>query len=155
MKVLNLGCSNSHLFEGWFGSESDYRSQLERGLLECPVCGDKAVGKLPSAPRLNLRAQEAAPAAMSDAPGVASAQPAVPDPVQLQAAMLRALRELGARSEDVGERFADEARRIHHGDAEPRSIRGRASAVEAVELLEEGIGVLPLPDLPALKETLQ
>ena len=69
--------------------------------------------------------------------------------------MLRALRELGSRSEDVGERFADEARRIHHGEAQARSIRGRASLADAVELLEEGIGVLPLPDLPALKETLQ
>ena len=156
MKVFNLGCSNSHLFEGWFGSESDYRLQLERGLLECPVCGDREIGKLPSAPRLNLRAQEAAPpAAMPDAPRGASAQSAVPDPVQMQAAMLRALRELGSRSEDVGERFADEARRIHHGEAQARSIRGRASLADAVELLEEGIGVLPLPDLPALKETLQ
>ena len=151
MKVLNLGCARSHLFEGWFGSESDYQSQLERGLLECPVCGEKSVSKLPSAPRLNLRGQDAAPASQH----AETARPADVAAAELQAAMLRAMRELGARSEDVGERFADEARRIHHGDAERRSIRGRASVADAVELLEEGIGVLPLPDLPALKETLQ
>ncbi len=153
MKVLNLGCARSHVFEGWFGSESDYQSQIERGLLECPICGDKSVSKLPSAPRLNLRAQVATATPVS-----APQQPCLAgngDPVQMQAAMLRAMRELAARSEDVGERFADEARRIHHGEAEQRSIRGRASVADAVELLEEGIGVLPLPDLLAIKETLQ
>jgi len=151
MKVLNLGCAQSHVFEGWFGSEADFQSQLERGLLECPMCGDKAVNKLPSAPRLNLRSQ-----AESEQP--AAAKP-VMDAGQLdatvQARMLQALREVHARSEDVGERFASEARRMHHGEIEPRQIRGRASVAEAVELIEEGIGVLPLPDLPAVKETLQ
>jgi hypothetical protein len=152
MKVFNLACSSSHLFEGWFGSESDYQSQLERGLLECPVCGDRSVTKLPSAPRLNLRTQESASAA---APNSVSSPAVRAEAAQLQAAMLRAMRELAASSEDVGERFAEEARRIHHGESEQRSIRGRASVADAVELLEEGIGVLPLPDLPAIKETLQ
>lgn len=149
MKVLNLGCAQSHVFEGWFGSEADYQGQLERGLLECPVCGDKAVHKLPSAPRLNLRGQSADSA--SPAPGSVPQDPQA----EHQAAMLRAVRELVARSEDVGERFASEARRMHHGEVEARQIRGRASMAEAVELIEEGIGVLPLPDLPALKDTLQ
>lgn len=161
MKVFNLGCAQSHVFEGWFGSEADYQSQQERGLLECPLCGDKTVEKRPSAPRLNLRAQDKAPAARATAPGTAAPamadtqSAAPPDAVQMQAAMLRAWRELGARSEDVGERFAEEARRIHHGEVNARSIRGRASMADAVDLLEEGIAVLPLPDLPVLKETLQ
>jgi hypothetical protein len=149
MKVFNLACASSHLFEGWFGSDSDYLSQLERGLLECPVCGDRTISKLPSAPRLNLRSQQAGPAQAQAGSAVAV------DPVQRQAALLRAMRELAASSEDVGERFAEEARRIHHGESEQRSIRGRASVADAVELMEEGIGVLPLPDLPAIKETLQ
>ena len=72
-----------------------------------------------------------------------------------QAAFLNALRQVVANTEDVGQRFADEARRMHYGEAEARSIRGQASAREAVELLEEGIEVMPLPMLPALKETLQ
>ncbi|MEN9903469.1 MAG: hypothetical protein RLZZ555_34 [Pseudomonadota bacterium] len=154
MKVFNLACASSHLFEGWFGSEPDYLSQLERGLLECPVCGDRSISKLPSAPRLNLRSQQSA--AESPVPATTKGSPAVPsDPAHHQAAMLRALRELATRSEDVGERFAEEARRIHHGESEQRSIRGRTSVAEVVELLEEGIGVLPLPDLPPIKETLQ
>src|SRR5947207_12152188 len=62
MKVLNLQCSHQHGFEGWFGSEDDFQGQLERGLVECPICGDTAIAKLPSAPRLNLGAAEPAPA---------------------------------------------------------------------------------------------
>ncbi|MEY5099001.1 MAG: hypothetical protein RJA36_1720 [Pseudomonadota bacterium] len=151
MKVLNLGCAQSHVFEGWFGSESDFQGQLERGLLECPMCGDKTVRKLPSAPRLNLSGQsDSAPAPAPVAAGTAD-----PRAGELQAEYLRALREVMARTEDVGERFASEARRMHHGEVEPRQIRGRASVAEAVELIEEGIGVLPLPDLPAVKDTLQ
>lgn len=72
-----------------------------------------------------------------------------------QAAFLKALRHVVANTEDVGERFADEARRMHYGDAEARSIRGQASVREAVELMEEGIEVMPLPLPAALKETLQ
>ncbi len=151
MKVLNLGCAQSHVFEGWFGSEADFQGQLERGLLECPLCGDRTVRKLPSAPRLNLGGpKEAVPA-----PAPVAAPPAEAEAVRRQAEALRALREVVARTEDVGTRFASEARRMHQGEIEPRQIRGRASVAEAVELIEEGIGVLPLPDLPAVKETLQ
>ena len=72
-----------------------------------------------------------------------------------QAAFLKALRHVVATTEDVGERFAIEARRMHYGELEARSIRGQTSAREAVELLEEGIDVMPLPLLPGIKETLQ
>ena len=169
MKVLNLQCAQQHSFEGWFGSEDDFQSQLARGLVECPMCADKAVQKMPSAPRLNLGAyavrQEAANApANADVGGYASQAPsATSHTVAVQAdhhhaqqgAFLKALRHVLANTEDVGKRFADEARAMHYGDAEMRNIRGQASPQEAVELLEEGIEVMPLP-LPApLKETLQ
>ena len=154
MKVLNLGCPQSHVFEGWFGSEAEFQDQMARGLLECPVCADKAVHKLPSAPRLNLGAGRAATAG-EVAPAVPAASPPVSGPLQgWPAAMARELRELVAKTENVGERFASEARRIHHGEAPQRRIRGRASAADAVELLEEGIAVLPLPDLPGLDDPL-
>jgi len=153
MKVLNLGCAQSHLFEGWFGSEADFQSQLERGLLECPVCGDRTVHKRLSAPRLNLRGQHDDPTPASAPAAAGRVEP--PGAGEIQAGYLRALREVMARTEDVGTRFASEARRMHQGEIEPRQIRGRASVAEAVELIEEGIAVLPLPDLPAVKETLQ
>ena len=145
MKVLNLQCAHQHSFEGWFASEDDFRDQLGRGLVECPLCGDTAVVKLLSAPRLNL--------------GAARAEPkqevmAAPD-ATLQAAWMKMVRHVLANTEDVGERFAEEARRIHYGEAQERGIRGQASPQETEALMEEGIGVLPLPIPKALKEPLQ
>jgi len=151
MKVLNLQCEHGHDFEGWFGSEDDFQQQLERGLIACPFCGHTGVRKMLSAPRLNLGASAApeAPAQAEVAQGNAT-----PDP-GLQARWLRALRELVAQTEDVGERFADQARAMHHGELEQRNIRGQATPEVAMELMEEGIEVMPLPALPAIKETLQ
>ncbi len=175
MKVLNLRCSQQHSFEGWFASEHDFQAQLARGLIECPLCADKDIQKLPSAPRLNLGAQQAEDAASgsrtqatrSAAPAVAAGENAVAHSMAAvmapsagtspaeQAAFLKALRHVLAHTEDVGKRFADEARRMHYGEAEARSIRGQTSAREAMELQEEGIEVMPLPLPAAVKETLQ
>ena len=145
MKVLNLQCSHAHAFEGWFASEEDFQGQLARGLVECPLCGDVQVAKMPSAPRLNLGAAE--PARKQE---VASAPNA-----QLQAAWMQLVKQVMANTEDVGERFAEEARKIHYGESEERGIRGQASREETRELLEEGIGVLPLPIPKGLKGPLQ
>jgi hypothetical protein len=134
MKVLDLHCSHGHVFEGWFSSHEDYESQRERGLLTCPVCEDAQVSKMLSAPRLNL---------------------AQTPPQQMQAAMLKMVRHVMANTEDVGNRFAEEARKIHHGEAEERSIRGQASREETEALLDEGIDILPLPVSAGLKEPLQ
>jgi len=156
MKVLNLQCRHGHAFEGWFASHDDYASQRERGLLTCPVCNDAEVSKLPSAPRLNLghAAPEVAPvtpaAAPSPAPGTT---PALPQ--ELQAAMLKMVRHVMANTEDVGAKFAEEARKIHYGESDHRNIRGQASREETEALLEEGIDVLPLPVPAGLKEPLQ
>ena len=127
MKVLNLQCSTSHSFEGWFGSEEDFQSQLARGLVECPLCGDTGVTKMLSAPRLNLGAAQPAPRQE-----VVTA----PDRTSLQAAWLKVVRHVMANTEDVGERFAEEARRIHYGETEERGIRGQASREETEALLE-------------------
>lgn len=145
MKVLNLQCSQQHAFEGWFGSEDDFQGQCERGLVECPICGDTGVAKLPSAPRLNLGAAEPQP--KRDV--VTTADPA------LQAKWLQMVRHVLENTEDVGERFAEEARRIHYGESEERNIRGQASREETEALLDEGIGVLPLPIPKAFKGPLQ
>ncbi|MBL0419815.1 DUF1178 family protein [Ramlibacter sp. AW1] len=152
MKVLNLQCSSSHAFEGWFGSEDDFQDQLQRGLLECPLCGDTQVAKLPSAPRLNFGAPEPKASAPAPTPGT---EAVAPTPAALQAAYLKMVRQVLASTEDVGERFAEEARRMHYGEAQERGIRGQASAEDTQALLEEGIAVLPLPIPKALKEPLQ
>jgi hypothetical protein len=149
MKVLNLQCGGHHVFEGWFASEAAFQDQLQRGLVECPMCSDTAVAKMPSAPRLNL----GAPAPSQPQP--ASQEMVAMPEAQLQRAWLQMVRKVMANTEDVGERFADEARRIHYGESAERGIRGQASREEAEALLDEGIGVLPLPVPNALKEPLQ
>jgi hypothetical protein len=145
MKVLDLSCSQGHTFEGWFASEDVFGQQLTAGQVECPFCADTVITKRLSAPRLNLGAGRNEPK---------QELMATPD-AQLQAAWLTMARQVLANTEDVGERFAEEARRIHHGEAEERGIRGQASRQEADALREEGIGVLPLPIPKVLKETLQ
>jgi hypothetical protein len=143
MKVLDLQCPGGHRFEGWFASADDFESQLSRKLVECPICGATEVSRLPSAPRLNLS-------------GAAEpAQQGGPDVSELQARVMRALREVLDKTENVGDRFAEEARRIHYNEAPARNIRGVTTPEDARALVEEGIDVMPLPIPAALKEPLQ
>lgn len=146
MKVLNLRCANGHGFEGWFASDDDFLDQNGRGMIECPLCADRVVSRLPSAPRLNLSGAREQPAEPTPAPA------AVAD---LQARYLKAVREMVARTEDVGERFPEEARRIHYGEVPHRGIRGQATPEERAALSEEGIEVVSLPVPAVLKEPLQ
>jgi Uncharacterized protein conserved in bacteria len=152
MKVLDLRCAHDHRFEGWFASEEDAQSQISRDLVQCPVCGDHAVTRLPSAPRLNLSgAAERAPTPRAPAP---QAQEAVPQAAQvLQSLYLKAVRQVLAQTEDVGPRFAEEARRMHYDEAPERGIRGTASPEEVQALAEEGIETFPLVVPDALKQT--
>ena len=144
MKVLDLRCGSDHRFEGWFASDDDFQAQEERGLVACPICADSHVSRLPSAPRLNVSNLREA------------AAPPVPDAQRVrQTHWMRAVRRLLESTEDVGERFPEEARRIHYGESEERGIRGQASAEQTQELLEEGIAVLPLPMPKALKGPIQ
>jgi len=153
MKVLNLRCANGHGFEGWFASNDDYMSQNGRGLVECPLCADKIISRMPAAPRLNLSgAREPAlpEAAASPAAATSAAQPA-----DLQAAWLQTVRHVLANTEDVGERFAEEARRMHYGEEPARGIRGKATPDERAALQEEGIETLAIPLPQALKGPVQ
>lgn len=136
MKVYNLRCEHDHRFEGWFASEQDCSDQLSGARLACPVCDSTAVERLPSAPRLNVGASEPATRVQ-----------------ELQQQVMSLMRKLVAHSEDVGTRFAEEARRMHYEEIPERPIRGSATRDECEALLDEGIGVLPIPDL--LKEPLQ
>jgi hypothetical protein len=148
MKVLDLCCDNQHRFEGWFQSDDDFAAQSARALIACPICEATQVTRLPSAPRLNLSGAGAS----AKAPAAASPEQAL---ARLQAAWMGALRRIVAQTEDVGSRFAEEARKMHYEEAPPRSIRGSASRDDMHALLDEGIEVLPLPLPSALKDTLQ
>jgi len=150
MKVFDLHCRHGHAFEGWFSSEDDFLGQQARRLVACPVCDDSTVTRRPSAPRLNLSGAQA-PAE----PAPPAAAQTVARPADLQAGWLQAVRELVARTEDVGERFAEEARRIHYGESPQRGIRGQASPEERQALQEEGIETVAIPVPAALKQPLQ
>lgn len=144
MKVMDLQCAHQHVFEGWFASEAEFVRQQASGLVECPVCADVHITKCLSAPRLNLsHGREPQP-------------PSTPSPEvqQLTAAWMHLARQVVANTTDVGERFADEARKMHYGEAEERGIRGKTTAKEAHALVEEGIAVLPLLLPEAVKEPL-
>ena len=160
MKVLDLRCGTGHAFEGWFASEDDYSAQRERGLLDCPVCGNAEVVRLPSAPRLNLsgaRAPEPAPAHAPEPAGGAAPAPATELAVHGNAAQrfVEAVAELLKNTQDVGPRFAEEARRIHYGESEAKAIRGQATPQEREALADEGIEVFTLPVVVPPKTPLQ
>ncbi len=174
MKVLDLQCSSQHVFEGWFGSEDDFQSQLGRGLVLCPMCGDAAITKRLSAPRLNFGAvdtgrrddaaakadEQAASTQAGAAPsGVnPSAQALVanaPLPQEMMSAWMEMAKRMIANTADVGDKFAEEARKIHYGEVEERGIRGRATRDETEALLEEGINVMPFVLPESLKRPLQ
>lgn len=166
LKVFDLSCEHEHHFEGWFSSADDFEQQRERKLIECPLCGSREVKKLLSAPRLNLvygrdssGLGEKAAAAHAGASGKPSAHDvgdASADAFrELQGRFMRGLRKIFDETEDVGARFAEEARRIHFNEAPARPIRGTASAEDTQALRDEGIEVLTLPVPPALKNTLQ
>lgn len=157
MIVFNLGCESGHQFEGWFGSTEDFDRQRDRGMLECPVCGVKAVSRLPSAPRLNLVST-----GMAEPAGEAKSQPQAASEESVSRARMQAaqtafyqhLRQMLDQSDDVGERFAEEARRIHYKETPERQIHGVATREETSELLEEGVAVLPLPFVVKRKDEL-
>jgi hypothetical protein len=138
MKVFNLRCEHEHAFEGWFASGEAFDSQLESGLLECPVCGSSQVRRMPSAPRLNLSAG----AASDNSAAQATGDPGTAEMHKMWLKMARYIRE---NTEDVGERFAEEARRMHYAEAPERAIRGQTSREQARELAEEGIEVFSFP----------
>lgn len=132
-----LICPHEHEFEGWFSSSSAFDAQAQAGALSCPVCGSVDVQKGLMAPNV--------------AGTKKNASRAQPDP-QKMLQMMSALRQhVEANCEDVGDNFAEEARRIHFRECEERGIYGRASIDEARELIEEGVEVLPLPDLTPRK----
>lgn len=155
-----LACSKGHSFESWFQNSAAYDKQAKRSLVECPVCGDSKVEKALMAPTLagtKKRARPSMPAAMpAPSPEAAPATSETPTPVAMVSpeerefrTKLKELRDhLTKNADNVGRKFPDEARKMHYGEAEHRSIYGEASPQEAQELHEEGIEFHPLPVLP-------
>ncbi len=175
MKVYNLACPLDHRFEGWFASEEDCLAQQDKGMLACPICDSTEITRMPSAPHI---AKSSSNKDVTTSTDLTIANAAATDSIsvggalsgnvvaltggdhsqleaQVQAAFLKGMRELMGRSEDVGNSFAEEARKIHYKESPERSIRGQTTLDEAEALREEGIEVMAMPMLPAFKNTLQ
>ena len=132
MIVFDLRCPAGHVFEAWFGSSADYDDQQARGLVACPICGAPEIEKAPMAPRVAAKGNQA------ETPSAEAMKTMLAEMATLQKKLLE-------KSDNVGDRFPDEARAIHLGEAEARAIHGRASRDDARDLIEDGIPVSPLP----------
>jgi len=137
---FSLVCEHDHGFEAWFKNSDDFDTQKKRGFLECPVCGSSAVSKGLMAPSISKG-------------GASGGQDvAVAPNADVKREIMAKLQEIGRlvrqNGENVGSKFAEEARKIHYGEADARGIYGKASPEEVKGLVEEGVGVMPLPELP-------
>jgi hypothetical protein len=142
MIVFNLTCGNDHRFEGWFASSAEFDRQQQATQLNCPLCGDTTVSKGLHAPYVNTGSAPDAPSREKPAEKP-TAMPA--QYVNIGAEMTRMIEHLIANTEDVGNEFPEEARKIHYQEAPERKIRGNASREEVEELRDEGIEVVALP----------
>ena len=154
MIVFNLSCSQEHKFDGWFRTAEDFDRQAQADLVACPICGDNHVTKRLSAPRINSGAAEIiASGKKHQEPQEVMAASMMPS---LQEHMLKQFKAyVRANTENVGGAFAETARKMHYGEESQRTIRGRVSAEEAVELREEGIETISLPPGIMLDEGVQ
>jgi hypothetical protein len=134
MILFTLRCGAEHEFEGWFRDGASYEKQEAAGEIACPHCGDSKVEKAPMAPRVVKSSERpAAPA---------------PSPAQIRAALMEMRRQVEKNCAYVGPRFAEEARKIHYGEAEAKGIYGESTPQEAKDLADEGIGFGRIPWVP-------
>jgi hypothetical protein len=154
----DLRCSAGHEFDGWFKDSAAYEKQAKAGFVECPVCGGTEVSKrlmAPAIPKKGRTRVKEAPPAPATAPPAPSASPqggtqaaAGPVPAQVVALLQRMRAEVEKHCDYVGKEFAEEARKIHRGESDPRGIYGEASDAEAEALKDEGIEVARIPWVP-------
>ncbi len=135
MISFDLKCSLGHVFEGWFSSSQDYADQQARSLVSCPVCGDETVSKALMAPNVGAKGNGSA---VSDEPPQLT-------PERMMVMLRHMRREVEQNADNVGTAFAEEARKIHYGETDPRSIYGESTPEESEELKEEGIDFLQMP----------
>jgi len=151
MILYRLRCKKGHEFEAWFASSAAFDRQEKRGQLSCPNCGTTAVSKALMAPSIGKRSRKKAPPVAEKNAPPPQAKPEmqrVAAHSELASAMRKLRAEIEAKSEYVGPRFSEEARKIHYEEAPARGIHGEATAEEAKALKEEGIEFYPLPVLP-------
>ncbi|MDB5613522.1 MAG: hypothetical protein JWQ22_1175 [Devosia sp.] len=137
MIQYSLHCSQGHTYDAWFKNAAAFDEQQTRGIVTCAICGDVAVSKAPMAPSVTRSG--------ADKISLTSAHP---DAAKFRAMLREYRQKVTGEAENVGDRFAEEARRIHFEEVEARGIYGNATRDEVVALAEEGVEFMPLPDLP-------
>jgi len=142
MVIYNLLCKKKHSFEGWFPSFEDYQKQADKKLISCPSCGTTKVEKVPHACAVHVKKEQPAPPAKKPEQ---TPPPAPPTAAEFKEMLIQVHHYVKQNFEDVGPRFAAEARQIHKGDAEERPIHGTATVEETKDLAEEGVPFVALP----------
>ncbi len=134
---FSLACDHGHEFEGWFRSNDDFDKQKKRGLIDCPDCGSHKIDKTLMAPAVSTtkRREKMALAMNAEQKRVMGEMKALAD-------------KMRENAENVGDKFAEEARKIHFGETEQRGIYGEATAEEAKSLVEDGVPFMPIPVFP-------
>ena len=155
MIVFDLKCVNGHQFESWFRSSDAYDRQVADGLVECPYCGSIDVKKALMAPNVTAKGNQESTGSTAQFTGpapVSAGSAAMTNSPELQKlarqaadAMEKLQKHVEQSCENVGDRFAEEARKMHYGESEERGIYGETSLDEAQELLDEGVDIMPLP----------
>jgi hypothetical protein len=145
MVIYNLVCKKQHSFEGWFPSFEDFQKQADKKLISCPTCGSTKVEKVPHACAVHVKKEQPAPPAKKPQPTSPAPASAPPSPAEFKEMLLQVHHYVKQNFEDVGSRFAEEARQIQKGNAEERPIHGTATNQETKELAEEGVPFIALP----------
>ncbi|MBO6903246.1 MAG: DUF1178 family protein [Rhizobiaceae bacterium] len=134
---FSLCCDRDHEFDGWFRDNADFDKQKKRGLVTCPVCNSAKVEKALMAPSVQTaRKREKVALGMSA------------EQKQLMGKLKELTDKVKQNADYVGDKFPEEARKIHFGETDPRGIYGEATPTEVKELLDDGVGIMPLPDIP-------
>lgn len=147
MIVFDIQCSNNHVFEGWFADSASYEKQAKKGTVECPVCSSNKVKKAPMAPNISMGAT----ASSAEESGASSEELSAKEQTSRYMTTLTKMRQhVEANCDYVGDKFAEEARRIHYGETDKHNIYGEASSEESESLRDEGIefGAIPWPRRP-------
>ena len=145
MVVYNLICKKKHSFEGWFPSFEEFQKQANQKLISCPTCGTTKVEKVPHACAVHVKKEQLAPPAQRPVSTPPAPSSAPPSPAEFKEMLLKVHHYVKENFEDVGSRFAEEARQIHRGNTEERPIHGTATKQETKELVEEGVPFIALP----------
>jgi hypothetical protein len=134
---FSLHCDQAHDFEGWFRDNADYDTQSKRGFVECPACGSKKVSKALMAPAVSTGRKKEKMALAANA-----------EQKRMMAELKQLAEKMRENSDYVGDKFAEEARKIHFGETEARGIYGEATPDEARDLIEDGVEFMPIPVFP-------